>query len=105
MSSTLIVQLDMERFCEEAGIPATYVIEIVEHGIIEPQGRTPDVWRFDDYELAIAQRATKLHNDLEMEWEGVALALDLLEEVQHLRSENRRLKQQLGRFVGSNPNA
>ncbi|MBO6279241.1 MAG: chaperone modulatory protein CbpM, partial [Pseudomonas sp.] len=51
MSSTLIVQLDMERFCEEANIPATYVIEIVEHGIIEPQGRTPDVWRFEDYEL------------------------------------------------------
>ena len=99
MSSTLIVQLDMERFCEEAGIPATYVIEIVEHGIIEPQGRTPDVWRFDDYELAIAQRATKLHNDLEMEWEGVALALDLIEEVQQLRAENQRLKQQLGRFV------
>ena len=100
MSSTLIVQLDMERFCEEAGIPATYVIEIVEHGIIEPQGRTPDVWRFDDYELAIAQRATKLHNDLEMEWEGVALALALIEEVQQLRAENQRLKQQLGRFVG-----
>ena len=100
MSSTLIVQLDMERFCEEAGIPATYVIEIVEHGIIEPQGRTPDVWRFDDYELAIAQRATKLHNDLEMEWEGVALSLDQIEEVQQLRAENQRLKQQLGRFVG-----
>ena len=100
MSSPLIVQLDMERFCEEAGIPATYVIEIVEHGIIEPQGRTPDVWRFEDYELAIAQRATKLHHDLEMEWEGVALALDLIEEVQQLRAENQRLKQQLGRFVG-----
>ena len=100
MSSTLIVQLDMERFCEEAGIPATYVIEIVEHGIIEPQGRTPDVWRFEDYGLAIAQRATKLHHDLEMEWEGVALALDLIEEVQQLRAENQRLKQQLGRFVG-----
>ena len=100
MSSTLIVQLDMERFCEEANIPATYVIEIVEHGIIEPQGRTPDVWRFDDYDLAIAQRATKLHNDWEMEWEGVALALALIEEVQQLRAENQRLKQQLGRFVG-----
>ncbi|MXR32319.1 chaperone modulatory protein CbpM, partial [Pseudomonas sp. PICF6] len=32
-------------------------------------------------------------------WEGVALALDLLEEVQQLRSENRMLKQRLGRLV------
>ncbi|MFP3516007.1 chaperone modulator CbpM [Pseudomonas sp. SIMBA_077] len=99
MSSTLIVQLDMERFCEEANIPAPVVIAIVEHGIIEPQGRTPDVWRFEDYELVVAKRAAKLHRDLELEWEGVALALELLEEVQQLRSENRRLKQQLGRFV------
>jgi len=57
------------------------------------------VWRFEDYELVVAKRAAKLHKDLEMEWEGVALALELLEEVQQLRSENRRLKQQLGRFV------
>lgn len=99
MSSTLIVQLDMERFCEEANIPATYVIEIVEHGIIEPQGHAPNVWRFADYELTIARRAAKLHRDLEMEWAGVALALDLIEEVQQLRSENSRLKQQLGRFL------
>jgi len=34
-----------------------------------------------------------------MEWEGVALALELLEELQQLRAENQRLKQQLGRFV------
>lgn len=101
MSSTLIVQLDMERFCEEANIPATYVIEIVEHGIIEPQGHAPDAWRFEDYELLIAKRAAKLHKDLELEWEGVALALDLIEEVQQLRAENQRLKQRLGRFVGN----
>ena len=73
MSSTLIVQLDMERFCEEANIPATYVIEIVEHGIIEPQGHAPDAWRFKDYELTIAKRAAKLHQELELEAE-VALA-------------------------------
>lgn len=99
MSSTLIVQLDMERFCEEANIPATYVIEIVEHGIIEPQGRTPDVWRFADYELSIARRAAKLHQDLEIEWEGVALALELIDEVQQLRTENQRLKHRLARFA------
>ena len=54
---------------------------------------------FEDYELVIARRAAKLRDDLQMEWEGVALALDLLEEVQQLRAENQRLKQQLGRFV------
>ncbi|RZI70989.1 MAG: chaperone modulatory protein CbpM, partial [Rubrivivax sp.] len=45
------------------------------------------------------KRAVKLHQELELEWEGVALALELLEEVQHLRSENTMLRQRLGRFT------
>jgi chaperone modulatory protein CbpM len=49
--------------------------------------------------LALAKRAAKLRHDLELEWEGVALALDLLEEVQQLRAENRMLKQRLARLV------
>jgi chaperone modulatory protein CbpM len=80
MSSPLIVQLDMAEFCEATELSDVYVIEIVEHGILEPQG-------------------AQLRRDLDLEWEGVALALDLLEEVQQLRSENRMLKQRLGRLV------
>ncbi|SEM88339.1 chaperone modulatory protein CbpM [Pseudomonas sp. ok272] len=100
MSSPLIVQLDMAQFCEASQLPDLYVIEIVEHGILEPQGTAPGDWRFNDVELALAKRAAKLRQDLELEWEGVALALDLLEEVQHLRAENQMLKQRLGRLVG-----
>jgi hypothetical protein len=99
MSNPLIVQLDMAEFCEATDLSDVYVIEIVEHGILEPQGRQPEDWRFTDYELALAKRAAKLRHDLELEWEGVALALDLLEEVQQLRAENQMLRQRLGRLV------
>ena len=99
MSSSLIVQLDMAAFCEATDLTDLYVIEIVEHGILEPEGARPKDWLFNDYELAVAKRAAKLRRDLELEWEGVALALDLLEEVQQLRAENRMLKQRLGRLV------
>ncbi|WP_166357788.1 chaperone modulator CbpM [Pseudomonas akapageensis] len=99
MPSTLIVQLDMKEFCQVVDLPPTYVIEIVEHGIVEPQGRTPDEWLFDDSASVLAKRAAKLRDDLHMEWEGVALALELLDEVQHLRLENQRLRQRLARFV------
>jgi chaperone modulatory protein CbpM len=99
MSNPLIVQLDLAEFCEATDLSDVYVIEIVEHGILEPQGAQPKDWRFTDYELTLAKRAAKLRRDLELEWEGVALALDLLEEVQQLRAENRMLKQRLGRLV------
>ncbi|MDD1012972.1 chaperone modulator CbpM [Pseudomonas rubra] len=99
MSGTLIVELDMQTLCQEAGLPAAYVIEIVEHGIVEPSGRTPEDWLFDDQAQVLAKRAAKLHHDLQLEWEGVALALELLDEVQQLRSENSMLRQRLGRLV------
>ena len=99
MSSTLIVQLDMRTLCQEADLTADCVIEIVEHGIVEPSGRTPEEWVFDDRAPVTLKRAVKLHDQLELEWEGVALALELLEEVQQLRSENNMLRQRLGRFT------
>ena len=99
MSSTLIVQLDMRTLCQEADLTADCVIEIVEHGIVEPAGRTPEEWLFDDQAPVLLKRAVKLHQELELEWEGVALALELLEELKHLRSENSRLRRQLGRFT------
>ncbi|CAH0314686.1 MULTISPECIES: chaperone modulator CbpM [Pseudomonas] len=95
-----IIELNLREFCEAAALLDVHVIEIVEHGILEPHGAAPSDWRFTDYELVLARRAAKLRRELELEWEGVALALDLLEEVQQLRAENRRLRQQLGRWVG-----
>lgn len=99
MSSTLIVALDMKEFCQVTEMPAAYVIEIVEHGILEPQGQKPDDWLFDAHALVVAKRALKLQRDLDLEWQGVAVALDLLGEVERLRAENRMLKQRLGRFL------
>ncbi|MEK1833770.1 chaperone modulator CbpM [Pseudomonas sp. NPDC089918] len=99
MSDPVIVLLDLAEFCEATELSEVHVIEIVEHGILEPQGAQPKDWRFTDYELALAKRAAKLRRDLELEWEGVALALNLLEEVQQLRAENRMLRQRLGRLL------
>jgi chaperone modulatory protein CbpM len=97
--STLVVELDMKEFCQVVDMSPAYVIEIVEHGIVEPQGQKPDEWLFDAYALTVARRAAKLHHDLAMEWDGVALALELLDELEQVRAENRMLKQRLGRFL------
>lgn len=97
--STLVVELDMKEFCQVVDMSPAYVIEIVEHGILEPQGQKPDDWLFDTYSLSVAKRASKLHRDLAMEWDGVALALELLDELEQVRAENRMLKQRLGRFL------
>ena len=97
--TTVVVELDMKQFCQASDMPAAYVIEIVEHGILDPQGHKPEEWLFDDHALITARRAARLQRELALEWQGVALALDLLDELDQVRAENRMLRQRLGRFL------
>jgi len=56
-------------------------------------------WSFDSYMLSIAKRASRLHRDFDIEWSSISLCLDMIEELEKLRSENKTLKQRLGRFL------
>ncbi|MEX6504466.1 chaperone modulator CbpM [Pseudomonas zhanjiangensis] len=99
MITTLRVQWRRDEFCRLAELPEECLVEIVEQGIIEPSGDTPEQWLFDAAALDIARRAARLQRDLEIDWAGIALALNLLEELDELRAENRMLRQRLSRFV------
>lgn len=99
MATTLIVQLSLEECCQLLGLPAATLVEIVEYGIVEPGGQAPQDWRFDEQALSLLQRARRLQRELELDWQAVAVTLDLLGEVERLRTENRMLKQRLQRFV------
>ena len=87
--------LTLAEVTECVHLSADTVILIVDHGIIEPRGDTPTEWRFDSAMLHTLRRAHRLQKDLELEWAAVALALSLTEEMQALRAQNRRLRQQL----------
>jgi chaperone modulatory protein CbpM len=98
MSSSLIVQMSIHEFCQCAELPQESLLEIVEHGIVEPSGPSPEQWLFDAAALATARRALRLQRELQVEWSGVALALQLLDELEQLRAENTRLRRRLSRF-------
>lgn len=98
MSSSLIVQMSIHEFCQCAELPQESLLEIVEHGIVEPSGPSPEQWLFDVAALATVRRALRLQRELQVEWAGVALALQLLDELEQLRAENARLRRRLSRF-------
>lgn len=104
MSTTLIMHLSTEEICRLSNISTDTVVKIVEFGIIKPeddqiQSRLPEEWTFNPNVVSIAKKAVRLHNDLEIEWAGIALAIDLLEELEYLRNENQQLNQRLQRFL------
>lgn len=67
-----------------------WVVELVGEGVIEPaQGRAPEHWRFDEAAVVRAAAASRLATDLAVNAAGVALALDLLDEIRVLRRQVR----------------
>ncbi len=93
------VQLTFHEACREAGIEQHYLLEIVQHGIVEPEGTQPADWRFDDNMLSRVQRACRLCRDLEIDLAATAMVMELLEERQRLRRENEMLQRRLERFL------
>jgi len=86
------VVLSLGELCRASRLSAERVIEFAEEGVIEPVGRSPDSWRFRGTSLRRIRCAQRLEEDLGVNTAGVALVLDLLEELEELRTRLGRLE-------------
>ena len=82
--------LSLAEISDACSTRSEWIIELIEEGILEPSGTERSHWQFSGCSLSRAQTARRLQNDLELNLAGVALALDLMDEIETLRS---RLKQ------------
>lgn len=87
------VELSLAEFSRVCHLSAEQVIDFVEQGMIEPLGRNPAQWRFEGVCVKRVHFAQRLKRDLGVNPAGAALALDLLEEVEQLRRQLRRLNE------------
>jgi chaperone modulatory protein CbpM len=86
--------LSLLELCRAVDRPAEHIVEMVEYEIVQPdKGGTPQTWQFSPYTVKRTRVATRLQRDLNINLEGLALALDLLDEVQQLRRQVRFLEQ------------
>lgn len=92
LSGTLLddqVYLSLTEISDACATRSDWVIELVEEGILEPSGEERSHWQFSGNSLSRAVRARRLQHDLELNLAGVALVLDLMEEIEALRSRLR----------------
>lgn len=88
--SSVIVLDDNTRFtllelCRLGQTSAEWVIELVEEGVLEPEGSEIGDWRFGADALKRIQAVQRLQRDLRINLPGAALVLELLEEIEMLR--------------------
>lgn len=79
------LEFELEEFCRICHASEAFVVELVAEGVIEPRGEERGCWRFTGRSVRRTQVAIRLHQDLDVNLPGVALALDLLEEIERLR--------------------
>ncbi len=80
-------ELTLAELSRSCAVHAECIIELVEEGVLIPVGRDPRSWRFTGVQLRRATVALRLQQDLGVNIAGVALALELLDELNQLRGQ------------------
>lgn len=82
----------MGQLCRSCGVHAEWVTVLVEQGVIEPTyGKGTQGWQFAATQLPRVHTAARLERDLGLNASGIALAIELMDEI-------RDLRQRLGTF-------
>lgn len=81
--STILSIKDLSRMCQ---VDERHIVEFVEEGVLNVVEVSSE-WHFTGDALRRVRLAVRLERDLELNLAGVALALDLIEELQRLRRE------------------
>jgi chaperone modulatory protein CbpM len=74
---------ELSRLCS---VDRTTIVEFVQEGVLSVIEINSSEWRFPGAALRRARTAMRLQRDLEINLPGVALALQLMEELDRLRS-------------------
>ncbi|HHJ34228.1 MAG TPA: MerR family transcriptional regulator [Gammaproteobacteria bacterium] len=84
-------RLTLRQLCDACAVHAEYIIELIDEGFIEPSGMEKAHWCFNGMSIRRVQRAKRLQHDLGINLAGVALAVDLMDEIEMLRARLERM--------------
>lgn len=79
------VHMSIIELCHTINIEQEDLVAWVKEGILNPVGTSPEDWRFTGDALSRAKKALRLSRDLEINTQGVAMVMELLDEISKLR--------------------
>lgn len=86
--SIIVTLTEISHAC---AVHTEVVVEFVEYGIIEPTEHQQP-WQFNATAIMRVQKALRIQHDLGLNLAGIALVIDLLDEMENLRGELALLK-------------
>lgn len=85
-------KLSLDDLCTAINTRKEIVIALVEYELLQPEGETIEEWSFSLTAVKRARLACSFYYELEINWQGVALALDLLDQIEQLEAELKYFK-------------
>ena len=85
-------RLSLHELCNACVVEADFIIDLVSEGVLEPAGFEQSHWVFTGVSLKRVRTARRLRHDLGLNLAGIALALDLLDEIQQLHSRINQVR-------------
>ncbi len=79
---------DLARICS---CNTEWIVELVAEGVLEPGGREVANWRFTGTCMLRTRTALRFYQDLNINVAGIALVMDLMEQVDELQGRLRVL--------------
>lgn len=83
--------LGVNEICTLCRVGVEMVNEMVNEGVLVPEGTSPETWRFSAVAIKRIQVTLRLQRDLRVNLPGAALALDLLDELEELRAKVKKI--------------
>ena len=85
-------EYSLRELCNVCKVHAQFIQDLIDEGILSPQGQSPREWRFAAVEIKRIQLTIRLQQDLRINLPGTALALDLPDEIEPLKRSKLHLE-------------
>ncbi|MDA3878584.1 MAG: MerR family transcriptional regulator [Halothiobacillus sp.] len=82
-----VTLMQLSRICQ---LQPEHIIEMVDEGILEPDGMRIHAWRFPFASIEKVRKVVRLQRDLRINLAGAALTLHLLDRIAQLEASIRR---------------
>lgn len=87
-----------EELTIHTGASTEFIKELIAYGVLTPLGMDVEEWKFPLDNFERLKLAIRLQHDLDLNIAGVAMALDLLEELHQIRQQLKDLEGCLKQF-------
>lgn len=92
-------QYRLEELCAACFVEEALVLEMIDVGILAPEGTDRAAWRFGTRAVIRLKRARRLQRDLEINLAGIAVTLDLLDELETAKRRVKTLETHLAQLI------